>query len=194
MEPLVNITAHPRRGFAWQSAKSSIFEDFESVSARLWAKVDIRSAQDCWIWKGSVGRNGYGQFSWARRFGRMRPCAAHRTAYELAHDCELATKEYVCHSCDTPLCCNPSHLSVGSQFDNMRDASQKGRLRVPRPGRHKLTPEQVEYVRAEVAKGRKQIELAREFDVTKGHINQLVHGKARRLDAPLAPRLVRQAS
>ena len=98
------------------------------AASRFWAKVQIGDVGECWPWAASVGGSGYGQFAWAARYGRTRPAAAHRVAWELTHGRALTTAEYVCHSCDTPLCVNPSHLFVGTQFDNMRDASRKGRL------------------------------------------------------------------
>lgn len=40
---------------------------------------------------------------------------------------------YVLHRCDDPDCCNPSHLFLGTQKDNVQDARNKGRLNNPRP-------------------------------------------------------------
>jgi hypothetical protein len=37
----------------------------------------------------------------------------------------------VCHSCDTPACCNPAHLFVGTAADNMADCKKKGRNSLP---------------------------------------------------------------
>jgi hypothetical protein len=88
----------------------------------FWDNVDISSDRDvCWEWKRSRYPSGYGRVNFE---GKMT--YAHRIAYQLAagvHPGEL----HVCHKCDNPVCCNPDHLWLGTEMDNMRDRSQKGR-------------------------------------------------------------------
>jgi HNH endonuclease len=86
---------------------------------RFWTKV-IKS-ENCWEWQGVKNGDGYGQF---KRDGQMVP--AHRIAFELIHG-EIPNGLYVLHQCDNPPCVKPSHLYLGTQFDNMRDMFQKGR-------------------------------------------------------------------
>lgn len=54
------------------------------------------------------------------------------------------------HTCDTPLCCNPRHLRLGTQAENIADMIAKGRaLRARGEGAaHLLTEEQVREIRA----------------------------------------------
>jgi hypothetical protein len=106
--------------------------------------------------------------------------SAHRTAWELSHGTEIPADLHVLHSCDIPLCVNPNHLTLGTHLDNMQDASRKGRLKVQRPGRHKLSDGQIRDVLRRVAAGELQVRLAHEYGVTKSHICQLVSGHSTR--------------
>lgn len=93
----------------------------------LWSKVDRRSDDECWPWLGYKIESGYGRID-LRKSGRGHKLA-HRAAWELANGRELTSAEVVCHSCDNPVCCNPSHLFAGSLSDNMRDMHAKRRHR-----------------------------------------------------------------
>lgn len=84
------------------------------------AKVVIENG--CWIWQGSKNDKGYGRIRSGKKTFR-----AHRVSYEAFHG-PIPKGHGVLHKCDNPSCINPDHLFSGTQFDNMSDASTKGRL------------------------------------------------------------------
>ena len=95
--------------------------------ARYWAKV--RLGPSCWEWTSNRTPLGYGQFHVGAR--RSAPQYAHRIAWALSHG-SIPAGKHICHTCDNRGCVNPAHLFLGTHTDNMRDASAKGRLSVPR--------------------------------------------------------------
>ncbi len=93
------------------------------AAERFWEKVDKRGPNDCWDWlAASRTPAGYGVF---RENGRNH--IASRYAYTL-HYGPISAQNYVLHSCDNPLCCNPAHLRQGTQLDNVHDAIERRRL------------------------------------------------------------------
>ena len=94
---------------------------YKTLADRFWEKAD--KTGDCWLWTSAIGSHGYGIF-W---IGCGRSEYAHRVAYKLAKD-EIPPGLLVMHSCDNPRCVKPDHLSVGTNRDNLMDASIKGRI------------------------------------------------------------------
>lgn len=94
----------------------------QPIAPRFWSKVHITDG--CWLWTGAL-RNGYG------RFGSRPFKYAHRVSWELANGPTGDLK--VLHRCDNPRCVRPDHLFLGTQLDNMRDRSAKGRTAVLSP-------------------------------------------------------------
>ena len=90
---------------------------------RFWQKVYIRRLDECWPWLASTLGGGYGGFS-----HQDKMLGAHRVAYHLAHG-PIPPGLCVLHHCDNPPCCNPAHLKVGTQADNIRDRDNRGRGR-----------------------------------------------------------------
>jgi predicted amino acid dehydrogenase len=86
----------------------------------------------------------------------------------------------VLHRCDTPRCCNPAHLFLGTQLDNIADATAKGR--VAQGERHynaQLTAEAVQRIRAIPHKAISYTALAQEYGVSKHAIADLRRRKPR---------------
>ena len=94
----------------------------EKEKIEFWSKVNIKSENDCWEWKLSLFKNGYGQVTI-----KQKKYYAHRVAYIIAHG-EI-TKPVIMHSCDNPICCNPNHLSQGTQKENLSGAIERNRIK-----------------------------------------------------------------
>jgi hypothetical protein len=66
----------------------------------------------CWIWTGATNAKGYGTTQ-----VQGKTWLTHRLAYEVFNG-ELESGMVVLHSCNTPPCCNPRHLSLGTPRRN----------------------------------------------------------------------------
>jgi hypothetical protein len=75
----------------------------------------------CWLFTGGKSPDGYGKLKILGKTVR-----AHRAYYEF-YVGKIPDGLLVCHSCDVPICVNPEHLWVGTQLDNERDKTEKGR-------------------------------------------------------------------
>ncbi len=94
----------------------------------FWERVG-REGGECWLWRGAKHERGYGR---VRHNGRI--VAAHRLAYELWHRVALSPRDLVLHRCDTPACCRPAHLYLGTHADNARDRVARGHPAGKTPG------------------------------------------------------------
>ena len=128
---------------------------------RVLANV-MTNENGCWIWTAARTRGGYGAL-WLD--GEVK--YAHRIIGGLFLALDEKSGLCVLHNCDTPACCNPNHLRLGTHRENMADASAKGRM-----GK-KLTPAEVIEIRRLRAQGRTQRELAERFGVSRMTIRQI---------------------
>jgi hypothetical protein len=95
--------------------------DSGTLLERLLDKVIVNEITDCWEFQGGKNNIGYGMI---RDGKKMR--TSHRVSYE-EHKGQIPAGLCVMHSCDNPICCNPSHLSLGTHKQNTRDMMNKGR-------------------------------------------------------------------
>jgi predicted XRE-type DNA-binding protein len=132
---------------------------------KFFFKINFEGEGDCWIWKAAT-TNGYGVF---HAFGESK---AHRVSYRYFVG-DIPEGMVVCHTCDNPLCVNPTHLFLGTQRDNMQDMISKGRH-----CKQKLFAEDIESIRQLYAEtDLSQYKLAEMFGVSQNHICDIVNMK-----------------
>ena len=144
----------------------------KSIKERFFEKVDVRELTECWTWKASVDRTGYGRF-YMNGKGEM----AHRASWWM-HNGEIPEGMLVLHHCDNPPCVNPTHLFLGTHQDNAIDRNNKGR----NVGNRKLTDEEVIEIRKKYIPWKySTYKLASEYGVSQPQIGLIVNNKTRRL-------------
>lgn len=128
----------------------------------------------CLEWTGGKNNMGYGQIS-----VRKKMKLSHRYAFAKAHG-EIPDGVNVLHRCDNPLCCEPRHLFLGSQADNVADMVSKGRGAAGEAAHAaKLTAHAARSIRERyVSGGCTQEELAAEHGVTIGAVNAVLKRRA----------------
>lgn len=143
----------------------------KSEISRFWSYVKKSTSDECWLWIGGSFEYGRGSF-WFRNKTYKAP----RIAYFLSTGIDPGDK-MVCHTCDTPACCNPKHLYAGYEKDNSKDRVEHGQqARGEKQGLSKLTVEDVKIIRRLYAEGNiSQRDLARQFGVSQYPITQIVN-------------------
>lgn len=175
--------------------------DYDALILRFWEKCIPEPNSGCWLWTAGTCKDGYGKFQVTNPLGKPKQwhLRAHRFAYWAVR---RVSPVVVRHSCDTPSCVNPEHLIGGSQRDNIRDMDARGRRPkgVLRPGgsgerhwsrrqpdlvargeahsRSKLIDQDVTTIKAMLASGETQTDVAAYFGVHKGTISKIATGKS----------------
>lgn len=94
---------------------------------RFWEKVDRSGGPEaCWPWLGASRDGRYGNF----RVDNETVVRAHIYSCEQEHGPPPNPDDVVLHSCNNPPCCNPDHLSWGTQAQNVADMIAKGRAKM----------------------------------------------------------------
>jgi hypothetical protein len=93
------------------------------VADRLWEKIEVGPDWECWPRSGAHNSKGYGHLD-----VQGITLDAHRLVWEYTYG-PIPDGLRVLHHCDNPPCCNPEHLFLGTDLDNVRDMDAKGRRR-----------------------------------------------------------------
>ena len=122
----------------------------------------------CWQWTGAVGGSSRPspqiRIDWKLYY-------ASRISYEM-HIGSITEGLYVCHHCDNHLCVNPQHLFLGTQRDNMRDASRKGRL----SGKAVMNESIVSEIKRLRAEGKTHAEISKILSIPIGTVGAILIG------------------
>lgn len=95
------------------------------VDDRFWSKVD--ASGDCWEWKASTDKDGYGQYGVGSRTDNSRTkVKAHRYSYEALVG-PIPQGLTIDHLCRRRSCVNPDHLEAVTIGDNNRRGATRFR-------------------------------------------------------------------
>lgn len=95
-----------------------------SPIAKLIGSISLNEDSGCLEWNKSISlKQRYPYITVNKK--RLK---AHRFSYEYFIG-EIPKGLFVLHKCDNTKCCNPDHLFLGTQADNVADMVKKGRNR-----------------------------------------------------------------
>lgn len=156
----------------------------KNTPENFWARVVGNRAQrnGCWNWTGATNSTGYGSLTY-----QGEHCTAHRVAAFLTGlvdsiraPRDRTTSGFILHSCDNRLCCNPSHMRVGTYAENQLEAYARRRRTAYRGHTHsnsKLTEAGVRLIRDLYAHGVSQDAIAALLFVSQGAVSKIILGK-----------------
>ena len=137
-----------------------------TIAERFWSRVRVGNENECWPWQEkSRHEHGYGVFRPTKDSGAVK---AHRFAWSEANG-EIPSGQVVRHKCDNPPCCNPNHLVLGTQADNVADMHERNR----REYQSRLTPALLAEINDRIQKGETQKSIASDLGVSQSYVSML---------------------
>lgn len=142
------------------------------------ARLAMHSRRDpetgCLLWTGALhDKSGYARIGIN---GRMT--YVHVAAWELVNG-PVPVGNVLRHSCDTPNCFEVTHLTPGTQGQNVQDMLVRGRIdrRGERNNGARLTAELVRALRHAHAAGTSTAALASDFGISRSQVRNITSGR-----------------
>lgn len=172
----MSITAH-------DAVLALLEKGLERVRPNLEQSAALQA--DCIDHEGTLHENGYG-----RVWIDGREYRAHRLALATAHGIAYDELEGfdVLHDCDRKLCCNPEHLRLATNVENVEDTvsrDRQPRMRGMRNGMARVPPEVIDAIQREYVRGcsvNGGSALARKYGVAPSSVSYYVRGMRRQFD------------
>lgn len=147
---------------------------------RFWAKVNVKSEEECWIWVASIRNSGYG-----RMWLNGRNPSAHRISWVI-YNGHIKSGLSVLHRCNNKLCVNPKHLYLGTQTDNNADMYKCSNP--PKSGRVSMfSITDIANIKELRSKGMTQQNIANLYKCSRTHITHIVNNNKAFLGVNLKP-------
>ena len=140
-------------------------EDYTNI------KYDV-SKSGCWeVTDRAKNKDGYPV---ARIKGQLDTLYRH---FYRRYKGDIPKGNVVRHTCDNRLCCNPEHLILGTQKENVGDMLERGRFPMGvKHGRAKLDDKKVRKIRKLHTTGASMSSIAREYEVDRKTIHKIING------------------
>ena len=145
-------------------------------------RIIINLDSDCWNWTKSKDKYEYGAIGPTKWYKLYHKSKAHQLSY-IAFNGVYPKELHVLHKCNNRSCCNPDHLYIGTNADNMRDrildgTSNKGKTynNGERQGNSKLTSSDIRYIKV-LLTTMKQKDIAAMFGVDRRTISDINTGR-----------------
>jgi hypothetical protein len=95
----------------------------------VFRRIDMHDGDKkvCWEWKGAHGLGTRGEYRPRVVIGQ-KDYYVYRIVYALYTGYELQRGDVIRHECDHSWCCNPHHMIIGTQADNVQDMLKRERV------------------------------------------------------------------
>lgn len=152
----------------------NVFRPYKSLLHHFRVRVKIiHDKTSCWEYQGAKYKHGYGNITYT---GQNYGTLTHRVYYYASRG-DFDKSLDVCHTCDNPSCCRPSHLFLGTHKQNMEDMSKKGRrgsYKNERSKRARLNWRQIHLIRKIYSeRSCRRMDLALIFGISREHLHKI---------------------